>query len=160
MWCWGRMWKISCTDRMRNEDVLHRVKKERNILHTVNRRKANWIGHILHRNCLLHRVNEGKIEGWIGVTGRWERRRKQLLDNVKEKKVWYKLKEEAIDRTVWWTRLGRSYGHIRQISGWRKYIIVGRMNWMSCSVLPQRQDGSPQKLRRLITKLTLYYSSS
>ena len=62
--------KDESTDRVRNEDVLHRVKKERNILHTVNRRKANWIGHILHRNCLLHRVNEGKIGGWIGVTGR------------------------------------------------------------------------------------------
>ena len=35
---------------------LNRVKEEMNILHTVIRRKANWIGHILRRNCLLHRV--------------------------------------------------------------------------------------------------------
>jgi hypothetical protein len=47
---------------VRNE-VLHRVKEERNILHTIKRRKANWIGHILRRNCLLKHVIEGKLEG-------------------------------------------------------------------------------------------------
>ena len=41
MWCWRRMEKISWTDRVRNEEVLHRVKEERNITHTVKRRKAN-----------------------------------------------------------------------------------------------------------------------
>jgi hypothetical protein len=41
MWCWRRMEKISWTDRVRNEEVLHRVKEERNIIHTVKRRKAN-----------------------------------------------------------------------------------------------------------------------
>ena len=46
------MEKISWTDRVRKE-VLHRVKEERNILYTVKRRKANWIGHILCRKCLL-----------------------------------------------------------------------------------------------------------
>jgi hypothetical protein len=48
---------------VRNEEVLHRVKEERNILHTIRRRKANWIGHILRRNCLLKHVTEGKLEG-------------------------------------------------------------------------------------------------
>jgi hypothetical protein len=47
MWCWRRMEKISWTDRMRNEEVLQRVKEKRNILHTVKRRKGNWIGHIV-----------------------------------------------------------------------------------------------------------------
>jgi len=37
---------ISWTDRVKNEEVLHRVKEERNILHAIKRRKANWIGHI------------------------------------------------------------------------------------------------------------------
>jgi hypothetical protein len=55
---------------VRNEDVLQRVKEERNMLYTVNRRKANRIGHFLRRNWLLHCVVEGKIEGWIEVTGR------------------------------------------------------------------------------------------
>jgi hypothetical protein len=61
MWCWRRMKKISWTDRVRNEEVLQRVKKERNILHTIKRRKAKWIGYILCRNCLLKHVIEGKI---------------------------------------------------------------------------------------------------
>jgi len=47
---------------VRKEEVLHRVKEERNILRTVNRRKANWIDHVLRRNCLLKHVMEGKIE--------------------------------------------------------------------------------------------------
>jgi hypothetical protein len=83
MWRWRRMEKISWTDRVRNEEVLHRVKEERNILHTIQIRKANWIGHILRRNCLLKHVIEGKIEGRIEVAGRRGRRRKQLLDSLK-----------------------------------------------------------------------------
>jgi hypothetical protein len=47
MWCWRRMEKISWTDHVRNEEVLHRVKEDRNILHKRKQRKANWIGHIL-----------------------------------------------------------------------------------------------------------------
>jgi hypothetical protein len=62
MLCWGRMEKIGWTDRVRNEEVLHTVKEETNILHAINRRKANWIGHILRRNCLLKHSIKGKIE--------------------------------------------------------------------------------------------------
>jgi hypothetical protein len=51
-----------------NEEALHRGKEERNILHAVKRRKANWIGHVLRRNCLLKQVIEGKIEGRMEVT--------------------------------------------------------------------------------------------
>ena len=50
---------------MRNEEVLLRVKEQRNILHEINKRKANWIVNILRRNCLLQRVIEGKIQGGI-----------------------------------------------------------------------------------------------
>ena len=56
MWCWRRMEKISWTDHVRNEDVLLGVKEQRNILHEIRKRKANWIGHILRRNCFLQRV--------------------------------------------------------------------------------------------------------
>jgi hypothetical protein len=56
MWCWRRMENISCSDRVRNGEVLLRVKEQRNILHEIIKRKANWIGHILRRNCLLQRV--------------------------------------------------------------------------------------------------------
>jgi hypothetical protein len=54
---------------VRNEEVSHRV-KERNMLHTIKRKKANWISHILRRNCLLKHITEGEIEGGIEVTGR------------------------------------------------------------------------------------------
>jgi hypothetical protein len=105
MWCRRRTEKISWTDRVRNEEVLHRVKEERNILHTIKRRKANWIGHILRRNCLLRHIIERKIEGRIEVTGRRRRRHRQLLDNLKETRGYWILKEEALDRT----RFGRGY---------------------------------------------------
>jgi hypothetical protein len=55
---------------VRNEEVLLRVKEQRNILHEISKRKANWIGHILCTNCLLQQVTEGKIKGGIKVTGR------------------------------------------------------------------------------------------
>ena len=60
MWCCRRMEKISWTDRVRNEEVLHRVQEERNIIHTVGRRKANCIGHILYSNCLLNHTIKTK----------------------------------------------------------------------------------------------------
>jgi len=62
IWYWRRTEEISWTDHVRNEDVLLRVKEQRNILHEIRKRKANWIGHILLRNCLLQRVIEGKIQ--------------------------------------------------------------------------------------------------
>ena len=70
MWCWRRMEKSIWTDRVRNEEVLLRVNEERNILHEIRKRKANWIGHILRRNCLLKQVIEGKIKGEMEVTRR------------------------------------------------------------------------------------------
>jgi len=60
---WRRMEKISGTDHVRKEKVLLRVKEQRNILHEISKRKANWIGNILRRNCLLQQVIEGKIKG-------------------------------------------------------------------------------------------------
>jgi len=56
------MERISWTDHVRNEDVLLRVKEQRNILHEISKEKANLIGHILRRNCLLQRVIEGRID--------------------------------------------------------------------------------------------------
>jgi hypothetical protein len=106
------MEKISWTDRVRNEEVLHRVKEERNVLHTIKRRKANCIGHILRRNCLLKHVIEGMKEGRIEMTGRRGRRRKQLLDDLKEKRRYWKLKEEALDLTLWRSSFGRGYGPV------------------------------------------------
>ena len=79
MWCCRRMEKISWTDHVRNVEELLRVNKQRNILHEIRKRKANWIGHILRRNCLLKQVIEGKIKGEMEVTRRRGRKRKKLL---------------------------------------------------------------------------------
>jgi hypothetical protein len=68
MWCWRRLAKVSWTDHIKNE-VLRKVKEERNVLHTIKREKANWIGDILHRKCLLKHVIEGKIEKRVEVMG-------------------------------------------------------------------------------------------
>ena len=70
MWCWRRMVKISWIDHVRKEEVLLQVNEQRNILRAVRKRKANWIGHILRRNCLLKQVIEGKIKGEMDVTRR------------------------------------------------------------------------------------------
>ena len=64
------MEKIIWTDHVRNEEVLLRVNEQRNILHEIRKRKANWIGHILRRNCLLKQVIEGKMKVEIEVTKR------------------------------------------------------------------------------------------
>jgi hypothetical protein len=86
---------------MRSEEVLLRVKEQANILHEISKWKANWIGHILRRNCLLQQVSEGKIQGGIEVTGRRGRRLSKLLDDLKERRGYSHLKEEALDRTMW-----------------------------------------------------------
>jgi hypothetical protein len=80
---------------VRNEEVLLRVSEQRNILNEVRKRKANWIGHILRRNCLLKEVIEGKIKGRIKVTIRRGRRRKQLLDDRGDRRGYSPLKEES-----------------------------------------------------------------
>jgi hypothetical protein len=89
---------------------MDRVKEERNILHTIKIRKANSIGHILRKNYLLQHVIEGKKEE--EVTVRRGRRRKQLLDGLKETRGYRKLKEGALDGTLWRTRVGRGYGPV------------------------------------------------
>jgi len=91
---------------------LLRVKEQRNILHEIRKRKANWIGHILRRNCLLQQVIERKIQGGIEVTGRQGRRRTKLLDDLKERRGYSHLKEEALDRTMWRAGFGRDFGPV------------------------------------------------
>ena len=61
MWCWSRIEEIGRTDRVKN-GALRIVTVERNSLYTVKNKKANWIGHILRKNCLFKHVFEGKIE--------------------------------------------------------------------------------------------------
>jgi hypothetical protein len=112
VWRWRRTEKISWIDHVRNEEVLLRVKEQRNILHKISKRKPNWIGHILRRNCLLQRVIEGKIQGGIEVTGRQGRRRRKLLDNLKERRGYSHLKEKGLDRSMWRACFGRGFGPV------------------------------------------------
>ena len=102
------MEKISWTDHVRNKEVLLSVNEQRNILHEIRKRKANWIGHILRRNCLLKQVIEGKIKGEMEVA----RRRKKLLDDLKDSRGYSHLKEEALDRTMWRHRFGGDFGPV------------------------------------------------
>jgi len=92
------MEKISWTDHVRKGDVLLRVKEQRNILHKIHKRKANWIGHILRRNCLLQQVTEGKIKGGIEVTGRRGRRSRKLLGDLKERRGYSRIVSHTVGR--------------------------------------------------------------
>jgi len=71
----------------------------RTTLYAIKRRRANWIGYILRRNCLLKLVIEVKIEGRVEVTERRGRRRKKLLDDLEERRECWKLNEEALEAT-------------------------------------------------------------
>ena len=92
--------------------MLLRVNEQRNILHEIRKRKANGIGHILLRNCLLEQVIEGKIKGEMEVIRRRGRRRKKLLDERKDRRGYSHLKEEALDSSMWRNRFGGSFGPV------------------------------------------------
>jgi hypothetical protein len=66
------------------------------------------IGHILHRNCLLTHVMEGNIDGRMEVTGSQGRRCRQLLDDLKGSRGYWKLNRDALDRTMGGTRFAKS----------------------------------------------------
>jgi hypothetical protein len=87
-----------------NDEVLHTAKKDRKILHTKRRRKPN---------CLLKHVVEVKKRG-IEVAGR-RGRPKQLLDNLRDMRVYWKLKKETLDRTLWRTRFARNNGLVAKL---------------------------------------------
>ena len=92
--------------------ALNKVKNERYSHHTIKRRKTDCIGHILLRNYLMKHVIEGMIEEMTLVTGRRRRGRKQIVDDLEEKRGYGKLKEEALDRSQWRTGFGRGYGPV------------------------------------------------
>jgi hypothetical protein len=71
---------------VKNEEILPRVKEERNFPHSIKSRTSSWFGHILCRNFLLKRVIEGKIEENIEGIRRRGKRYKQLLDVIKGRK--------------------------------------------------------------------------
>jgi hypothetical protein len=112
---------------VKNEEVSQIVKGERSVVRAIKRRKANWIGHMLCRNCLLKYVIEGKIEGME----RRGRRRKQLLDDFKETRRCWKLKEDALNCTLGRTCFGRGYGPVlRQTTDYVMMMMMMMMMMM------------------------------
>jgi Zn-dependent peptidase ImmA (M78 family) len=99
--------EIRWTDHVRNEEILLRVKEQRNILQEICKRKAKYVGQILSRNWLLQQVIEGKIKGEIEVARRRRRKSMKLLDYLKGRREYSHLKEGAIDRTIWRAGLER-----------------------------------------------------
>jgi hypothetical protein len=84
MWCWWGIETISCTDRVKKSKycVEPRNKGTFSRKYIMQQSKDNWIGHVVHRNYPLNLIIEGKIE----LTWRRWWRRKQLLDDLKEKR--------------------------------------------------------------------------
>ena len=67
MWCWRRMEKIKWSKKVTNEQVIDRIGEKRTLLNNILRRKANLIGYILRKNCLLHDAIEGQMTEVKGV---------------------------------------------------------------------------------------------
>jgi len=137
------MEKISWSDHVRNEEMLLRVNEQGNILHEIRKRKANWVGHILRRNCLLKQVIEGKIKGEMEVARRRGRRRKKLLDALRDRRGYSYLKEEALDRTMWRHRFGGGFGPVvKQNTEWmNEWMNEWIMRWR-CVDLKQIKRGT------------------
>ena len=104
----GKEGEISWTDRVRNDEVWHRVKEDKNILHTIKGMKAEWNGHMLRGNWLRKHVAEDRIEGTRrrGIRGR------QKPEYLKLKMWYWNFKEETSECTLERTRFGRGYGRV------------------------------------------------
>jgi len=99
--------------------------------------EANWIGHILPRNCLLQRVIEGKMKRGIEVTGRRGRRRRKLLDDLKERRGYCHLKEEALDRAMRRAGFGRGFGPVVEQTAKR----MNETFWLHCTFWRVKKAG-------------------
>ena len=97
--CWA--------DRVRNE-VLHRVKEDKNILHKIKREKANWVGNILLRNCLLKHIMEGKTEEIKyeeeDVSISWKTLKKREVTGIRKRKDQIALSERTPFGRLWTCR--------------------------------------------------------
>jgi len=97
--CWRKVEKVNWTNRVKKE-ILHKVKEDRHIIPKKKRKKVNWIGHILRRNCLLRHVVEEKVGEKKEMMGRRVIRRKQQLDELKEMRRCWKMNETVEDRSL------------------------------------------------------------
>ena len=85
------------SEKVNNEQVLDHIGQKRILLNNILRRKANWIDHILTRNRLLHDAIEGQMKE-VKEVGRT---RTQLLDDLRNRRRYWELKEEAENRKRW-----------------------------------------------------------
>ncbi|KAJ4442639.1 hypothetical protein ANN_04228 [Periplaneta americana] len=113
MWIWRRMERVKWTDRIRNEAVLERVGEERMKLKLIRKRKKNWLGQWLRRNCLLKDALEGMVNG-----RRVRGRRNQMIDDIKKYRSYEETKRKAENRKDW-RKLGLHYPAFARI-GLRK----------------------------------------
>jgi hypothetical protein len=90
-------WSLSL--RFAHQNPVH---TERDILHSIKGSNFNWIFHILRGICLLKHVIVGKIQR----TGQQGRKRKQVLYDLQNKRRYCKVKDGAVDRTLWRSRFG------------------------------------------------------
>ena len=79
--------KIKWSEKVTNEELLERIREEREFLNNILPRIANWIGHILRRNCLLHDTIKEQMTEVKGVG----RRRIQLLDYLRNRRRYWEL---------------------------------------------------------------------
>jgi hypothetical protein len=79
-------------------------------------------------------VIERKLKGRTEMTERGGRRRKQLLDDLKEKRIYWKLKEEALDDILWRTSLRRGYGPVERQATKGTNAELGKVISGKCNV--------------------------
>ena len=97
IWCCRRIEKIKLSEKVTYEQVLERLREDRELLNNILHRKVYWISHILRRNCLLHDAVGGHMMEVKGIG----RRRTQPLDDFKNRRRYWELKEEAEDWNTW-----------------------------------------------------------
>jgi len=117
----------------------------------TRKRKTNWIGHILRRNCLVKQVIEGKIKGEMDVARRRGRGRKKLLDDLKDRRGYSHLKEEALDRKgqerIFSFEGGGSGSHYMEASFWRRLWTCRQTEyWMNEHVIKSMGTGGVDQL--------------
>ena len=97
LWVWRRMERVKWTDKIKNAVVLERMGEGRIMLELIWKRKINWLGHWLRRNCLLKDALEGMVTG-KKVRGR---RRYQIIDNIMINGLYEDTKRKAEKRVEW-----------------------------------------------------------
>ena len=101
MWCWKGMGKTKWPEKVTNAYVLEHIGENRTLLNNIPPRQASFIGHILRRIYLLHNAIKGQMTVVEGVGRRRTQRRTQFLDDLRNRRRYWELKEEAEDRKRW-----------------------------------------------------------